>query len=680
MTSYVSPDQERNLNPHPYKQHLAPTAKPVKAHPQSYSSEASRDFNSENRQMTNFNVPNIPYSKASNSNTQNSSPPIGSTSDSDNVFQSASSMMGAGQGSSSSILNNNEVESFQTSLPKKELQQGQNYGILKQSHVENSDDFVPPNISNYGGTRPASRNGSTTSLPHGEENDFRQSRTISSPLNYHDPHNMSSRSQSPSSESHTIRRHERQSKSVDLSHLYLLDRNESAHFTLTNEHLSDQSHALIKQYLGDNNALLPRMKTIEMYRRNVRKSNDPTVLFQFAQYMLQTALTIDVPVNGPNSEEREHLKNLKEDFLKDATRHLKKLADKGYTDAQYLLGDAYSSGALGKIDNKEAFSLFQGAAKHGHIESAYRTAYCYEEGLGTSRDSRRAIEFLRFAASKNHPAAMFKLGIYSFNAKMGFADNVTTKKIGINWLSRATNAANELTNAAPFELGKIHEQGFLDIVIPDRKYAFELYIQAASLGNTKAAAILGKAYEFGDGDNDDIPENQKVIIQDASLSIHYYTQAAIGGDPESMLALCAWYLVGHDPALAKDETEGFLWALRAANINYPKAQYTVGHLYEKGIGCDVNMNEAMSWYENAHRNGYTKALKKLKKKNSSQILTNGDLTNSRSQSIGPLSNVASSPAVAEGTAGRTKAVGAVKEEKRKADKKEKKKKKSCTIM
>ncbi|CAM9016960.1 unnamed protein product [Wickerhamomyces anomalus] len=416
--------------------------------------------------------------------------------------------------------------------------------------------------------------------------------------------NLSSRSQSPPSQGHSStssKRHNRMSKSVDLSHLYLLDRNESTHFTLTNESLSDVSHNLIKQYLGENSSssLLPRMKTIEMYRKNVKKSNDPKVLFQYAQYMLQTALTIDSIDNDTNQEEAQ----LKKQFLKEAVHYLKKLSDKGYTDAQYLLGDAYSSGALGKVENREAFNLFQIAAKHGHVESAYRTSYCYEEGLGVSRDSRRAIEFLKFAASKNHPASMYKLGVYSFYSRMGLPDNVNVKKNGIQWLTRAVTKANELTNGAPYELGKIHENGFLDIVIPDRKYAMELYIQAASLGHVKSAAILGKAYEIGDD----------IIPQDSDLSIHYYTQAALGGDSESMLSLCAWYLVGNPPNLEKDEREAFQWALRAANSNLPKAQFAMGNFYEKGLGCDKDIEMAKNWYKRAAENNDERAKAKLSK-------------------------------------------------------------------
>lgn len=411
----------------------------------------------------------------------------------------------------------------------------------------------------------------------------------------------------------------------------------------------DFSQNLIHQYLGDNSEhLLPRIKTIELYRKNAKKSNDPNVLFQYAQYMLQTALLLDTdstpststsPQNGSlnnspkvkafdkslrassvsliskknaknnalddasNSETEMVDHKLKRSLLKEAIVYLKKLSDKGYVDAQYLLADAYSSGALDKVDNRYAFQLFQAAAKHGHVESAYRTSYCYENGLGTGRDARKAMDFLKMAASKNHPAAMYKLGIYSFYGRMGLSQSMNTKKAGIKWLTRASNVANELIAAAPYELGKIYFDGFKDIVIADKKYALELYAQAAALGHVEAAALLGKFYEFGE-----------IVPQDSNLSIHYYTQAALGGHPESMLAMCAWYLVGSDLCLEKDETEAFEWAKRAANCDLMKAQFALANFYDKGIGCIKNPNEAQYWYKKAAENGDPKSLARIKDK------------------------------------------------------------------
>lgn len=374
---------------------------------------------------------------------------------------------------------------------------------------------------------------------------------------------------------------------IDLSHLYLADPSQ-------NLVSPDNSHQIISQYLGDNNAsLVPRMKTIELYRQNVKKTNDSYITFQFAQYILQTALVMD---------EKDASKDVtfRTDLLKEASHYLRKLSDKGYIDAQYLLADAYSSGAFGKVDNNKAFQLFQTAAKHGHVESAYRTSLCFEEGLGTQRDAKKCIQYLKAAASKNHPAAMYKLGLYCFYGKMGLPKDDNTKKAGIKWLTLAVSKSNELTCAAPFELAKIYEIGFKDILIPDRKYAFELYVKAALLGHIPSALILGKAYELG-----------KDIPQDANLSIHYYTQAALAGNAEAMFAMCAWYLVGAEPYLKKDENEAFAWALRAANCKLAKAQFAVGHFLEKGIGCEVDLAQSQKWLQKAARNGDLRAREKI---------------------------------------------------------------------
>lgn len=413
--------------------------------------------------------------------------------------------------------------------------------------------------------------------------------------------------------------HERKSshmRSVSSTLSFFYDKVDNSSFV-------DFNQSVIQQYLGDNSStLMPRLKTLEMYRKNAKKSDDPAVLFQYAQYMLQTALMVDsANAAAPDAESTKgstkgarstspNFENvsisdpkLKRSLLKEAQHYLKRLADKGYVEAQYLLGDAYSSGAFGRVENKEAFNLFLAAAKRGHAESAFRTAHCYEEGLGTGRDARKTLDILRLAASKNHPAAMYKLGMYSFYSKMGLPDNMITKKTGIKWLERALNVATELTAAAPYELGKLYQNGFLDILLKDEKYALELFAQAAALGHVESAAILGKCYEVGD-----------IVPQDPNLSIHYYTKAAMGGNPEAMLAMCAWYLVGSDPYLPKDELEAFEWAKRAAMCDLPKAQFALGNFYDKGIGCIRNSAEAQDWYKKAAEQGDEKALARITNK------------------------------------------------------------------
>lgn len=404
----------------------------------------------------------------------------------------------------------------------------------------------------------------------------------------------------------------------------------------------DLNQSFLATNLGENSAsLLPRIKTIELYRKNAKKSNDPVIQFQFAQYMLQTALLagnksdkqnlVDEETQRALQASRGHGPNesvasftapsvsqntaltdaqeqkIKRDLLKEAINHLQKLSSSGFPDAQYLLGDAYSSGALGKPDLKESFLLFQLAAKHGHAEASYRTALCLEEGWGVGKDARRSVQFLRQAASRSHPGAMLRLGIACFYGKLGLhmgssAAKGKTQLEGIKWLTRASETANETFPQGPYELAKIYEVGYKDIVFKDMQYTVQLYVKSADLNYGPAASKLGHAYEYGELD----------CPQDASLSIHYYTIAALGGDPTAMLAMCAWYMVGADPMLPRNEEEAYEWAVRAADRGLAKAQYAAGYFLENGIGCDRDILASTSYYRKAAQGGDDRAVERLK--------------------------------------------------------------------
>ena len=304
----------------------------------------------------------------------------------------------------------------------------------------------------------------------------------------------------------------------------------------------------LKNAIGSNASLLDHNKTLEMYRQNVKKTTDPAVQYEFAVFMVQIAM--DLPdEKGPNS---------KEDMLKESRQILHKLADRGYPFAQYYLGDGFSSGLFnkGKEDYDRAFPLFVAASKHGHAEAGYRAALCYEFGWGCRKDYAKAVQFYRASASKNHPGAATRLGMACLEGTMGLTNHY---REGIKWLKRAAESADFQYNAAPYELGRLHENGYGDDIFKDEVYAAQLFTQSADLGHPEANLVMGKAYEHG----------MLKCPKDAALSIHFYNGAAQAGVPEAMMALCAWYLFGAEPILAKDENEAFEWAKRSADLGTP---------------------------------------------------------------------------------------------------------------
>lgn len=323
----------------------------------------------------------------------------------------------------------------------------------------------------------------------------------------------------------------------------------------------------LRNVVGNNASLLSTQKTLEMYRLNVKKTNDVSIQYSFAIFLISSAQEqgLDVtdpkmrknspkPQKGRDSPTIEGSISSPHELVREARQILQRLASGGYPFAQYYLADGYASGLFskGKEDYNSAFPLFVLAAKHGHAESGYRTALCYEFGWGCRKDPAKAVQFLRIAASKRHPGAMTRLGKACLSGDLG----EKRYREGIKWMKLAAEAADVQYNSAPYQLGCLYETGYGDDIFQDATYAAELYTQAADLGHPEANFRLGDAYEHG----------RLGCPRDPALSVHFYTGAAERGHAAGMMGLCAWYMVGAPPILEKDEEEAYEWAHRSAEL------------------------------------------------------------------------------------------------------------------
>lgn len=143
---------------------------------------------------------------------------------------------------------------------------------------------------------------------------------------------------------------------------------------------------------GNAAALLSHAETLNLYRQNAKKAVDnPATQYEFAIFMMDAARESVLDLNGASPTQREEL-------LKEGLSILRRLADRGYPQAQYYLGDCYSNGIgckNGTPDLERAFPLFVLAARHGHVEASFRTALVYENAWGCRRDPLKAVQFLR---------------------------------------------------------------------------------------------------------------------------------------------------------------------------------------------------------------------------------------------------------------------------------------------
>jgi TPR repeat protein len=316
---------------------------------------------------------------------------------------------------------------------------------------------------------------------------------------------------------------------------------------------------------------------------------DKATELMLAKRLAAAAITLVSPNQDAKTRARE-----REAYIREAEKHMKKLVGQNYTDAMFHLADCYGTGQMGlAVDPKEAFGLYQSAAKLGHAPSAYRTAVCCEMGSdsggGTRKDPLKAVQWYRRAATLGDVPAMYKLGMIMLKGLLGQQASVGESMI---WLQRAAQQADEENPHAVHELAQLYEMappGGNGKVIRDERYAFQLYEQAARLGYKLSQGRLGKAFEYG---------QLGQAINNRS-SIHWYSKAAAQGDVEAELALSGWYLTGSEGILQQSDTEAYLWARKAAMKEFPKAEFAMGYFCEVGIGCPRALEDAKRWYGRA---------------------------------------------------------------------------------
>lgn len=301
--------------------------------------------------------------------------------------------------------------------------------------------------------------------------------------------------------------------------------------------------------------------------------------------LASTELTPQIP--DPRARQKA-----REKYIFDATKMVKRLVSANDSDAMFYLADCYGQGLLGlNPDPKEAFSLYQQAAKLGHPASAYRTAVCCEmgadEGGGTRKDPLKAVQWYRRAASLGEPAGMYKLGMVLLKGLLGTQRNVGE---GVNWLQRAADKADKENPHALHELALLYASPPPDSrIIRDDKYAAQLFEKAARLGYKFSQFRLGEAFEHG----------LLGLPVDQRSSIAWYTKSAAQEEHQSELALSGWYLTGSPGVLEQSDTEAYLWARKAAQAELPKGMFAMGYYTEVGIGCPRSLEEAKRWYGRA---------------------------------------------------------------------------------
>ncbi|KAG0321128.1 hypothetical protein BGZ99_004106 [Dissophora globulifera] len=132
-------------------------------------------------------------------------------------------------------------------------------------------------------------------------------------------------------------------------------------------------------------------------------------------------------------------------------------------------------------------------------------------------------------------------------------------------------------------------------------YGKDLFLRAAGLGYAPAQFKLGICYELG----------LTHFPMDPAHSFAWYKRAAMQGHADAELAVSGWYLTGHPLGLVQSEPLAYEWASKAARRGWSKAEYTLGHYHEVGIGVPQDLVVAKQWYIKAAAQGNERALLRL---------------------------------------------------------------------
>ncbi|MDL2284681.1 sel1 repeat family protein [Oxalobacter sp. OttesenSCG-928-P03] len=173
-----------------------------------------------------------------------------------------------------------------------------------------------------------------------------------------------------------------------------------------------------------------------------------------------------------------------------------------------------------KGEYKKAFGVLKRLAERGNPEAQFLLAEMYLTGKGIRIDERLAGKWMLKAAEDGHADAQFAVGLFY---RDGFGEFSQSYSRAFYWYEKA---ARQGEMRAQLMMGQCYDEG--TGVTLDRAEAVNWYRKAAEQGSATAQFRMGKAFELGDG--------AAVSADEARL---WYGRAAAQGNADAIERLDA---------------------------------------------------------------------------------------------------------------------------------------------
>ena len=178
-------------------------------------------------------------------------------------------------------------------------------------------------------------------------------------------------------------------------------------------------------------------------------------------------------------------------------------------------------------NTKEGISLLSKAVRSKSLTARFNLGMAYLNGDGVSKDSKKAVQWLRVAEGQNFAEAQYTLGALLIEGKDGVLKNTTE---GLAFLTKASNQNHQLaarylekfngsqkTSSKELETSlnttsdneRIEDakKAYTGVgTVKNHEKAFSLFLPLAKSGNAEAARFVGLMKLTGKGTNKDINE------------------------------------------------------------------------------------------------------------------------------------------------------------------------------
>jgi TPR repeat protein len=308
-----------------------------------------------------------------------------------------------------------------------------------------------------------------------------------------------------------------------------------------------------------------------------------------------------------------------------AFEYLSKAEKGGDGVAYYYLGRIYKY-AIGRPENPElALKYFRRAAGHEIVEAYIEIGDAYTIGYGGLEvNVQEAVEYMSYAAERNHSYAQFRLGEYYY---YGFAGLDREKGIQYfhtayeNGSLHAAIALGECFLYGPREdynkafqyyqfaaehnvitegIGVCYQYGIG--VEQNEAKAFQYFMIAADRNHGLAKYYLGLCYKFGSG-----------TVQNLTEAFRWILLAATDNFRDAQYEVAMMYM--NAQGVSMDAEKGIEWLRLAAEKEHSEAQLELGNAYLTGNGVEEDEIQAIYWYQKSAENGNEKAQKIIGKHN-----------------------------------------------------------------